>query len=88
MTDEPFLRVRPEDCNDILDVENPFQTAEETSQMRYTAVTCEPDDFIPSGYRLRRYGEDTELFVAITVCDENEALFSRTMNSYVTESHQ
>ena len=88
MTDELFLRARPKDGNDIFNVENPSQTAEEIAQMRYTAVTCEPDDFVTSGYRLRHYGEDTELFVAITVSDENEVLFNRTMNSYVPKLRQ
>lgn len=58
-----------------------------TSRIRYTAVTRGPDDFIRSGlYSLRHYGGDTEILIAITMCNENEVQFSRTMNSCVSKS--
>ena len=60
-------------------------TAEETSRIRYTAATCDPDDFTRSGYSLRHYGRDTELFIAVTMCDEDVVLFSRTMDSCVVK---
>ena len=71
----------------VLDMEAPSQATRETEEIGYTPVTCGPDDFARSGYTLRDYGGDTELFIAITMCDENEALFSRTTNTYVSKSH-
>lgn len=42
---------------------------EEFTRMRYTAVTCDPDDFPYKNYTLRQqhYGRDTELFIVITM---------------------
>lgn len=42
---------------------------EEFSTMRYTAVTCEPDEFPHKNYALRqqRYNRHTELFIVITM---------------------
>lgn len=73
--------VRRDDDRRISAVPSLF--TDETSRIRYTAVTCDPDDFIQSGCNLRHYGEDTELFIGITMCDESEVLFSRTINSCV-----
>lgn len=58
---------------------------EEFSKMRYTAATCDPDDFMSSRYTLRPYlmGRQTELFIVMTMYNEDEVLFVRTMNSYV-----
>lgn len=39
--------------------------------MRYTAATCDPDDFTPeNGWKLKTtsYNRETELLVAITSC--------------------
>ena len=73
----------------VLDVEFQSQTAEETMQpIRYIAVTCEPDDFVLSGNSLRHYGGGTELFIAMTMCNESEDIFSGTMNSCVPDPHQ
>lgn len=56
---------------------------EEMTTMRYTAATCDPDDFMRSKYSLRPYlyGRKTELFIVMTMYNEDEVLFLRTMNS-------
>jgi hypothetical protein len=39
--------------------------------MRYTAATCDPDDFTPeNGWNLRvnQYNRETELLIAVTSC--------------------
>ncbi|GMM49629.1 hypothetical protein DASB73_005870 [Starmerella bacillaris] len=54
----------------------------EFSHMRYTAATCDPDDFTPSeGYSLRglEYGRETELLICITYYNEDKQLLSRTL---------
>lgn len=55
----------------------------EFTHMRYTAVTCDPDDFVDRGYKLRqsigRTTRETELFICITMYNEDEILFTRTM---------
>ncbi|KAF8160662.1 chitin synthase-domain-containing protein [Crassisporium funariophilum] len=53
----------------------------ETMQTRYTAVTCDPDDFEKKGFFLRQNetGRRTELFIVITMYNEDEVLFCRTM---------
>ncbi|KAG5653681.1 hypothetical protein H0H81_011433 [Sphagnurus paluster] len=57
----------------------------ESKFMRYSAVTCEPDDFVQSGFRLRqtKLKRKTELMIAITMYNEDEELFCRTMNGVV-----
>ncbi|KAI9254008.1 chitin synthase 1 [Sporodiniella umbellata] len=54
----------------------------EFSVMRYTAVTCDPDHFAENKYTLRPQlmSRDTELFIAVTMYNEDEALFCRTMH--------
>jgi chitin synthase len=56
----------------------------EFTHMRYTAVTCDPDDFVDRGYKLRQnYGStlrETELFICITMYNESEIDFTRTMH--------
>ncbi|KAF9472443.1 glycosyltransferase family 2 protein [Pholiota conissans] len=53
----------------------------ETMKTRYTAVTCDPDDFEKKGFFLRQNesGRRTELFIVITMYNEDEVLFCRTM---------
>ena len=57
----------------------------EFTHMRYTAVTCDPDDFVDRGYKLRqnigRTARETELFICITMYNENEIHFTRTMHA-------
>jgi len=56
----------------------------EFTHMRYTAVTCDPDDFVSRGYKLRQNigstARETELFICITMYNENEIDFTRTMH--------
>jgi chitin synthase len=55
----------------------------EFTHMRYTAVTCDPDDFVDRGYMLRQNmgnPRETELFICITMYNENEIDFTRTMH--------
>ncbi|KAI9009778.1 chitin synthase-domain-containing protein [Gaertneriomyces semiglobifer] len=54
-------------------------------RLRYTAVTCDPDDFAKPefGYDLRPrlLRRDTELFIVMTMYNEDEQLFAKTMSS-------
>lgn len=54
--------------------------------MRYTAATCDPDEFMRKKYTLRPYlyGRRTELFIVMTMYNEDEVLFVKTMNAWVT----
>jgi chitin synthase len=55
----------------------------EFTHMRYTAVTCDPDDYVDRGYKLRQNignARETELFICITMYNENEIDFTRTMH--------
>ncbi|MCJ1453045.1 Chitin synthase, class 2 [Mycoblastus sanguinarius] len=56
----------------------------EFTHMRYTAVTCDPDDFVLKGYKLRQNigntMRDTELFICVTMYNEDEIDFTRTMH--------
>ncbi|KAF7937838.1 uncharacterized protein EAE97_007634 [Botrytis byssoidea] len=63
-----------------IDVEN---GTNEFSEMRYTAVTCDPNDFtLMNGYTLRQhiYNRHTELLIAITYYNEGKILFARTLH--------
>jgi chitin synthase len=57
----------------------------EFTHMRYTAVTCDPDDFVSKGYKLRQNigntARETELFICITMYNEDEINFTRTMHA-------
>lgn len=55
----------------------------EFTHMRYTAVTCDPNDFVDRGYKLRQQigtPRETELLICITMYNENELDFTRTMH--------
>lgn len=47
----------------------PLRRADEMMKTRYTAVTCDPDDFKKNNFFLRQneYGRRTELFICITM---------------------
>jgi len=53
---------------------------------RYTAVTCGPDDFNDRTYTLRPtlYNRQTELFIVVTMYNENEELFCRTLHGVMS----
>ncbi|GAB7362949.1 hypothetical protein MBLNU230_g3245t1 [Neophaeotheca triangularis] len=56
----------------------------EFTHMRYTAVTCDPNDFVDRGYKLRQNigftARETELLICVTMYNENELDFTRTMH--------
>ncbi|OJJ46391.1 hypothetical protein ASPZODRAFT_66564 [Penicilliopsis zonata CBS 506.65] len=62
----------------------PRRDDREFTHMRYTAVTCDPDDFTARGYKLRQQigstMRETELFICITMYNEDEISFTRTMH--------
>ncbi|OOF93570.1 glycosyltransferase family 2 protein [Aspergillus carbonarius ITEM 5010] len=63
------------------DAEEAF--SEEFTHMRYTAATCDPDDFtLRNGYNLRPaiYNRHTELLIAITYYNEDKVLTARTLH--------
>ncbi|EMD35236.1 chitin synthase [Gelatoporia subvermispora B] len=53
----------------------------EFSHIRYSAATCEPDKFKESGFTLRPIiqGRRTKLFIVVTMYNERDDLFARTM---------
>jgi chitin synthase len=55
----------------------------EYTHMRYTAATCDPADFFEENFTLRQqlYGKPrkTELFIVVTMYNEDDLLFARTM---------
>ncbi|RSL82200.1 Chitin synthase 1 [Fusarium floridanum] len=60
-----------------------YRGKEEFTYMRYTAATCDPNDFtIKNGYNLRphMYNRHTELLIAITYYNEDKILLSRTLH--------
>ncbi|KIY69374.1 glycosyltransferase family 2 protein [Cylindrobasidium torrendii FP15055 ss-10] len=78
--------------NLVLDVDVPshivpkqYAHDEEFTKMRYTAATCDPDDFMKSRYSLRQFlkGRQTELFIVMTMYNEDEILFTKTMNAVI-----
>ncbi|KAL0959110.1 hypothetical protein HGRIS_014407 [Hohenbuehelia grisea] len=55
----------------------------EFTHMRYTAATCDPDDFTEAnGYSLRTkmYNRQTEILIAVTSYNEDKALYARTLH--------
>ena len=62
----------------------PRRDEREFTHMRYTAVTCDPDDFVVNGYKLRQNigstMRETELFICVTMYNEGEIEFTRTMH--------
>lgn len=71
----------PEELKKVLTRTNsPFG---EFTSMTYTACTSEPDDFVREGFSLRaaKYGRETELVVCVTMYNEDEQSFARTMHA-------
>lgn len=62
----------------------PRRDDREFTHMRYTAATCDPDDFTHRGYKLRQqFGStmrETEMLIGITMYNEDEICFTRTMH--------
>ncbi|KAH0183310.1 glycosyltransferase family 2 protein, partial [Aureobasidium melanogenum] len=59
----------------------------ESTHMRYSAVTCDPSDFYNERFTLRQRlfakPRHTELFIVITMYNEEDELFARTMSGVV-----
>ncbi|KAF9957708.1 Chitin synthase, class 2 [Mortierella alpina] len=60
-----------------------FKGEREFEYMRYTAATCDPNDFFKERYTLRPtiYRRQTELFIVMTMYNEDDDLFIKTMGS-------
>lgn len=56
----------------------------EFTHMRYSAGTCDPDDFVAKEFTLRhmcyKQPRETELLVAITIYNEDDILLARTLS--------
>ncbi|KAI1085017.1 glycosyltransferase family 2 protein [Whalleya microplaca] len=61
----------------------PHGERDEFTHMRYTAATCDPNDFFDENFTLRQKlfskPRHTELFIVITMYNEDDILFARTM---------
>ena len=61
----------------------PHGERDEFTHMRYTAATCDPKDFYEENFTLRQKlfskPRHTELFIVVTMYNEDEILFARTM---------
>ncbi|KAK7753987.1 Chitin synthase, class 2 [Diatrype stigma] len=61
----------------------PHGERDEFTHMRYTAATCDPNDFYDENFTLRQKlfskPRHTELFIVITMYNEDDILFARTM---------
>ena len=73
--------VPPRLLNQISHVEPPAR--DEYTHMRYSAATCDPKDFYDNRFRLRQQifakPRHTELFICVTMYNEEDELFARTM---------
>ncbi|SCV73830.1 BQ2448_6260 [Microbotryum intermedium] len=65
----------------------PRKGEDEFMLTRYTAVTCAPEDFNKNSYTLRPtlYSRQTELLIVVTLYNENEILFCRTMHGIMSQ---
>ncbi|KAI1332539.1 glycosyltransferase family 2 protein [Xylariaceae sp. FL0255] len=61
----------------------PHGERDEFTHMRYTAATCDPNDFYAENFTLRQKlfskPRHTELFIVVTMYNEDDILFARTM---------
>ncbi|KAK3296846.1 chitin synthase I [Chaetomium fimeti] len=61
----------------------PHGERDEFTHMRYTAATCDPSEFYEENFTLRQKlfskPRHTELFIVVTMYNEDEILFARTM---------
>ncbi|KAI1635341.1 chitin synthase 3 [Biscogniauxia mediterranea] len=61
----------------------PHGERDEFTHMRYSAATCDPNDFFEENFTLRQKlfskPRHTELFIVITMYNEDDILFARTM---------
>lgn len=61
----------------------PRRDHDEFTYMRYTAATTDPDNFCEAGFNLRpaNYSRETQLCICITMYNEDEYAFTRTMHA-------
>ena len=59
-----------------------IQDGVEFTHMRYTAVDCDPDFYIEQNFSLRaaQWGRQTEIALCMTMYNEDEVLFAKTMH--------
>ncbi|TFY80015.1 hypothetical protein EWM64_g4002 [Hericium alpestre] len=61
-----------------------YKDEREFTHMRYSAATCDPNDFKDAGFTLRQVHYDpprrTELFIVMTMYNEDDGLFTRTFH--------
>ncbi|KAI9029737.1 chitin synthase 1 [Phycomyces nitens] len=60
----------------------PIRNSKEYTHMRYTAATCDPSNFMREGHTIRQQlmERETELAIVLTMYNEDETLFTRTMH--------
>ncbi|KAH7149199.1 chitin synthase 1 [Dactylonectria estremocensis] len=67
----------------VLLQQNPHGERDEFTHMRYTAATCDPNNFYDDNFTLRQKlfskPRHTELFIVVTMYNEDDVLFARTM---------
>ncbi|KAJ3276123.1 hypothetical protein HDV01_006293 [Terramyces sp. JEL0728] len=59
------------------------RTGSDFTHLRYSAVVGDPNEFISEGYSLRQSeaGRETEIFVVVTMYNEDQELFLKTWSS-------
>lgn len=66
----------------------PVQEGREFTHMRYTAITCDADEFAEQRYKLRPVQFEpprrTELLIVMTMYNEDERLFARTLHGVMS----
>ncbi|CAM1500607.1 Fc.00g097690.m01.CDS01 [Cosmosporella sp. VM-42] len=67
----------------VLLQQNPHGERDEFTHMRYSAATCDPKNFYDENFTLRQKlfskPRHTELFIVVTMYNEDDVLFARTM---------
>ncbi|KAJ3101255.1 Chitin synthase, class 2 [Phlyctochytrium planicorne] len=60
-----------------------YRDEDEFTKMRYTACTSDADNFASAGYTLRQieFGRTVEMFIVVTMYNEDDGLFCKTMLS-------
>ncbi|EHK98484.1 putative Chitin synthase A [Glarea lozoyensis 74030] len=76
------LQVQPTLLNMVPHAEPPER--DEFTHMRYSAATCDPSEFFEERFTLRQRlfakPRHTELFIVVTMYNEDDVLFARTMS--------
>ncbi|PFH46163.1 glycosyltransferase family 2 protein [Amanita thiersii Skay4041] len=85
LTQGNFIAEYPVPTPILTAIESKYTTTKTTefSHMRYTAATCDPDEFSEaSGYSLRTklYNRETEMLIAVTSYNEDKTLYARTLH--------